>query len=97
MDNPTRVNDKLLKELAAGRIAGSFDTPPFETFSVSPLDSLSIVLKKLPGEFRLIHHLSYTEGLSVNGDIPKELATVRYPTIDDAVWLIKAIKKAASS
>ena len=48
MDNPTRVNDKLSKELEAGKIAGPFDAPPFETFRVSPLDSLGIVLKKLP-------------------------------------------------
>jgi len=45
----------------------------------------------LTGEFRLIHHLSYPEGLSVSDGIPKELATVRYTTIDDAVRLIKAI------
>ena len=63
MDNPTSVNDKLSKELGAGRIVGPFDSPPFETFRVSPL---GIVPKKLPGEFRLIHHLSYPEGLSVN-------------------------------
>lgn len=72
MDNPTSVNNKLSKELAAGRIVGPYDTPPFETFRVSPL---GIVPKKLPGEFRLIHHLSYPEGLSVNDGIPKELAT----------------------
>lgn len=90
MDNPTSVNDKLSKELAAGRIVGPFDSPPFETFRVSPL---GIVPKKLPGEFRLIHHLSYPEGLSVNDGIPKELATVRYATVDDAVRLIKAIGK----
>ena len=90
MDNPTSVNDKLSKELAAGRIVGPFDSPPFETFRVSPL---GIVPKKLPGEFRLIHHLSYPEGLSVNDGIPKGLATVRYATIDDAVLLIKAIGK----
>ena len=90
MDNPTSVNDKLSKELAASRIVGPFDSPPFETFRVSPL---GIVPKKLPGEFRLIHHLSYPEGLSVNDGIPKELATVKYATIDDAVRLIKAIGK----
>ena len=92
MDNPTSVNDKLSKELAAGRIVGPFDSPPFETFRVSPL---GLVPKKLPGEFRLIHHMhvSYPEGLSVNDGIPKELATVKYATIDDAVRLIKAIGK----
>ena len=31
-DNPTSVNDKLSKELTAGRIVGPFDVPPFEPF-----------------------------------------------------------------
>lgn len=35
--------------------------------------------------------MSYPQGLSVNDGIPKELATIRYATIDDAVQLIKAI------
>ena len=87
IDNPTSVNEKLSKELAAGRIVGPFDAPPFASFRVSPL---GIVPKKLPGEFRLIHHLSYTEGSSVNDGVPKELATVRYATIDDAIRLIKS-------
>ena len=84
------MSDKLSKELAAGRIVGPFDAPPFKPFRVSPLAALGIVAKKLPGEFRLIHHLSYPEGLSVNDGIPKELATVRYATIDDAVRLFKS-------
>ena len=87
-DNPTSVNDKLLKELAAGRIVGPFDVPPFEPFRVSPL---GIVPKKSPGEFRLIHHLSYPDGFSVNDGIPKELASVRYATIEDAIGLIKSL------
>ena len=49
--------------------------------------------KKSPGEFRLIHHLSYTAGSSVNESIPKELASVRYATIDDAIRLIKSLGK----
>ena len=49
--------------------------------------------KKSPGEFRLIHHLSYPAGSSVNDGIPKELATVRYATIDDAIRLVKLLGK----
>ena len=79
-DNPTSVTEKLSKELTAGRIVGPFDVPPFDPFRVSPL---GITPKKSPGEFRLIHHLSY----------PKQLATVRYATIDDAIRLIKSLGK----
>lgn len=88
LDNPASVNDKLSKELTAGRIVGPFDVPPFDTFRTSPL---GIVPKKSPGEFRLIHHLSYPAGSSVNDGIPKELATVRYATIDDAIRLVKSL------
>ena len=90
LDNPASVNDKLSKELTAGRIVGPFDFPPFDPFRISPL---GIVPKKSPGEFRLIHHLSYPAGSSVNDGIPKELATVRYATIDDAIRLVKLFGK----
>lgn len=87
-DNPSGINDKLRNELAAVRIVGPFDVPPFEPFRVSPL---GIIPKKSPGEFRLILHLSYPHGFSVNDGIPKELASVRYTTIDDAIGLIKSL------
>ena len=35
--NPEIVDAKLSKELAANRLAGPFDTPPFANFRVSPL------------------------------------------------------------
>ena len=43
--------------------------------------------------FLLENHLSYPAGSSVNDGIPKELATVRYATIDDAIRLIKSLGK----
>ena len=65
-DNPTSVTEKLSKELTAGGIVGPFDVPPFDPFRVSPL---GIIPKKSPGEFRLIHHLSYPAGSSVNREL----------------------------
>ena len=85
------MTEKLSKELTAGRIVGRFDVPPFNPFRVSP--PLGIIPKKSPGEFRLIHHLSYLAGSSVNDGIPKDLATVRDATIDDAIPLIKSLGK----
>ena len=51
--NPEIVDAKLSKELAANRLAGPFDAPPFANFR----------------EYRLIHHLSYPNGDSVNDGI----------------------------
>ena len=72
----------------SGRIIGPFDTPPFENFRISPL---GLVPKKTPGEFRLIHHFSFPEGSSVNDGIPRELSSVRYATIDDAIKKISSL------
>lgn len=53
---------------------------------VSPL---GLVPKKQPGEYRVIHHLSYPEGASVNDGIMQEFKTVQYQNIDSAIVLIK--------
>lgn len=37
----------------------------------------------------MIQHLSYPEGSSVNDGILRELSTIHYATLDDAVSLIK--------
>ena len=84
--NPEIVSAKISKELAAGRLAGPFDTPPFPNFRVSPL---GVVPKKAPGEYRLIHHLSFPRGASVNDGISTEDASVQYARVDDTVAMIK--------
>ncbi|CAB4027902.1 Cortactin-binding 2, partial [Paramuricea clavata] len=83
---PKIVDMKLDKELAANRLAGPFSSPPFNSFCVSPL---GLVPKKTPGEFRLIHHLSFPKGVSVNDGIPSESTSVHYATVSDAIRLIK--------
>ena len=47
---------KLQQEISSGRVMGPFKDPPFENLQVSPL---GLVPKKTPGEYILIHHLSY--------------------------------------
>ena len=82
LDQPAVVDKKLEKELELKRIAGPFPHPPFPSFRTSPL---GLVAKKEPGKFRLIHHLSYPEGASINDGIPAEKSHVTYQSIDDAV------------
>ena len=87
VQNPTIVDAKIAKELAAGRLAGPFDSPLISPFVVSPL---GVVPKKSPGAFRLIHHLSFPRGASVNDGIFHENSTVCYATIGDSItaaWL----------
>lgn len=61
---PQVVRDKTEKNFwHLGRILGPFDNALLEHMRVS---LLGIVLKKAPGNFKLIHHLSHPEGESVN-------------------------------
>ena len=84
--NPKAVDNKLDKEIQLGRIVGPFDTRPFSVFHISPL---RLIPKKLPGEFRLIHHLSFQEGHFINSHIPKIASSVHYANIDDAIRLVR--------
>ncbi|XP_069120279.1 uncharacterized protein [Argopecten irradians] len=85
-DMPEIVDDKLAKEIQAGRIAGPFPNPPFSTFHLSPL---GVVPKKESNKFRLIHHLSFPEGSSINDGIHEEFTSVQYQTIQDAISFLK--------
>lgn len=87
LENPMAVDAKISKEREAQRLAVSVQSPPPSPFWVSPL---GVVPKKAPGKFRLIHHLSFPKGSSVNDDIPPEHTSVHYATIDGAIKLIKS-------
>ena len=88
LQNPDAVDAKLSKELAAHRLVGPFSSPPFSVFRVSPL---GLVPKKVEGEFRLIHHLSYPKGSSLNAGISSDYTSVSYATVEDAIRLIKSV------
>lgn len=88
LQNPAVVEAKLHKELEARRLAGPFSSPPFPVFRISPL---GLVPKKIEGEFRLIHHLSFPTGTSVNDGISPEHTSVSYATVQDAIRFIQTV------
>lgn len=55
------------------------------------MSPLGIVPKKNPGEFRMIHHLSYPKDSSINDHIPAQYCSVQYQSIDHAIAAIKQI------
>ena len=61
--NPNAVDIKLSQELETQSLAGLFTLPRFSGFRVG------LVLKKVVGEFRLFHNLSYTKGSTLNNGI----------------------------
>lgn len=81
---------KIQSELQQGRIASPFQNRPISTLRVSP-DGL--MEKKTPNEFRLIHHLSFPEGESVNDNIDPALCTVHYTSFDEAVHMVQDMGK----
>lgn len=72
------------KELILGRVAGPFVFSPLPNLRLS---AVGMVPKK-DGSFRLIHHLSYPSGSSVNDFIDKSLCSVKYSSFDKALCML---------
>lgn len=89
---PHVVNDYLSKEIKKGRISGPYSTRPLDNLIINPV---GVVPKKTPGKFRIIQHLSYPDGQSVNDFIDPDLCTVKYTSIDDAVRMIQRLSRGA--
>ena len=85
-DHPEIVKQKLQSEIQQGQMAGPFPMQPISTMRIFPI---GLVEKKTPGEYRLIHHLSYPEGDSVNDCIDPALCTVHYTSFDEAIHMIQ--------
>ena len=80
------VDEMLQREINLGRVCGPFLYPPFDNFHLSPL---AIIPKQESGKYRLIHNLSFPEGLSVNAAISKESTAVTSESLDSALeWVI---------
>ena len=80
--HPDIVDLKLSKESNLGRIAGPFPQPPLGEMVFSPL---GLQPKKAQGQYRVIHHLSFPKGHSVNDGIPFDSATVKYASVGQAI------------
>ena len=82
--HPAVVQEKLAKEIQLGRMAGPFVWPPLPDMRISPIG----LVPKSSGSFRLIQHLSWPYGQSVNDGISDEAAYVKYSSFDEAVQCI---------
>ncbi|KAJ1160125.1 hypothetical protein NDU88_000627 [Pleurodeles waltl] len=86
------VQEKLEKERQFTRVAGPFTQPPLPNFIVLPL---GIVPKKEQGKYRLIHHLSFPRGQSVNDYLEEGKCSVCYASFDERIALGHAAGKGA--
>lgn len=92
IEKPDIVSSNLATEVALGRTAGPFDSPPFINFQVSPI---GLVPKKHSDKFRTIFHLSFPKSgiSSINYSITKDDFGLQYITIDNAIAGIKSYGK----
>lgn len=77
--NPEMVEEYLKKEVIAGQVIPKMGQPvQVSRFGTIPKSGE-------PGSWRLIVNLSYPHGRSVNDNIHKNLSSIRYVTVDQAV------------
>ena len=90
-DNETVLMEKINTELTLKRFAGPFTRPPFPNLRTSPL----CLVPKSDGGWRMITHLSYPEGGSVNDGIDKSFTSVQYTSFDQVTNMIYTLGPSA--
>ena len=91
-EHPTIITDYIQTEQAAGRIVGPVGHlrhmhPPAHC---SPI---GVIPKKRSSKWRLIVDLSAPEGRSVNDGINKEICSLHYAGIDEAIAIVQRLGK----
>ena len=71
-----------------GRGAGSFLSAPLPDLQSHPV---GVVLKKHSPAWRTIYHLSYPEGDSINEHITKDLYSLHYVRVGDAIHILQTL------
>ena len=82
---PELIRERLHKEVQLGCIWGPFKEPPFKHLMCSPV---GLVPKKDSEEMRMIMHLSFPYGTSINDFIDHDKVSTQYQQFDDAVRLV---------
>ena len=75
------------------RLAWTFAARIGDNYQIRLTRPICLVPKKQPGEYRMIHHLSYPEGESINDCIDPTICSVQYTKFDDAVKMIQNLGK----
>lgn len=81
--NPKVVDEYLAKEVQLGRVIGPLELEAHPTVQTSRFG----VIEKphQPGKYRLIVDLSHPDGSSVNSGIERELCSLSYTSVDEAI------------
>ena len=82
---PELIWERLHKEVKLGRMWDTFKDPPFQHLMCSPV---GLVPKKDSEEMRMIMHLGFPYGSSINDFIDQDKASTQYQQFDDTVRLV---------
>ena len=89
IEHPEVVECYLAEEVELGRISGPF---PCSSVPHAHINRFGVIPKNhQPNKWRLIVDLSHPNGYSVNSGISKELCSLRYITVDDAITLAQSM------
>jgi hypothetical protein len=83
-EHESAVDDAMAKECSLGRRVGPFDAPPFPYYRCSPIGTVE---KKRSTKRRIIHHLSWPNGESVNDSI--HVFSIKLDAFDRAMFIIR--------
>jgi hypothetical protein len=83
---PGTVSSAIDALMAKNAAHGPFHSPPFPNFRASPLGT---AMRKRNPKRRLINHLSWPEGSSVNDGIPDSEGKIRYEGFESALQLVR--------
>lgn len=89
--NPSVVDDYLAKEVSLGRVCGPLEVSVCPGLQVSRFGTIPKAHQ--PGEFRLILDLSHPRGASVNDGVQKELCSLQYASVGEAVRKVLAMEE----
>lgn len=80
--------NKVMTEVKNKRYAGPYrHGPPYKYFIQSPIG----LVPKQGGKTRLITHMSWPHGDSVNSNIPDDLCSTQYPSFQEAIQMLMKI------
>ena len=91
IQHPIKTQDKIQSEIDLGRISGPYEKRPISNLRCSPIG----LVPKKTGGFRLITHLSFPPGNSVNSNIDTVHSSVQYSPFDHAISLIQKVGRNA--
>ncbi|CAC5420125.1 unnamed protein product [Mytilus coruscus] len=87
----TETHSKLNKETTLGRMSGPFKNMPISTLRTSPIG----MVNKSDWSLRLIMHLSFPNGCSVNDFVDPNETSVKYTSFDEVIDMVSSLGKGA--